>query len=125
MTAGPIDPAPPVRIRISDTLVARVAAQCALRMPGVVALHADLGQALLGITGSVLGPDALRPPPPAGASADVGDGTVAVRLTVATRIGHNCRDLAQALQRDVAAEVAAYTGLRAVVTVTIAEVLLS
>lgn len=123
MTAGPTGPAPPVQIRISDTLVARVAARCALLTPGVVALHADLGQALLGIAGSVWGPDASRPPP-AGASAAVGDGTVAVTLTVATRIGHNCRDLAQALQRDVAAEVAAYTGLRAVVTVTIAEVLL-
>ncbi len=115
---------PPVRIRISDTLVARVAARCALRTPGVVALHADLGQTLLGIAGSVFGPDARRPPP-AGASADVRDGTVTVRLTVATRLGHNCRDLAQALQRDVGAEVAAYTGLTPVITVTIAEVLLN
>jgi uncharacterized alkaline shock family protein YloU len=123
MTAGPNGAPPPVQIRISDTLVARVAAQCALRTPGVVALHADLGQALLGIVGSVLGPDTMQPPP-AGASADVGNGTVAVRVTVATRIGHNCRDLAQALQRDVGAEVAAYTGLAPVVTVTIAEILL-
>ena len=47
-----------------------------------------------------------------------------VALTVVTRLGHNCRDLAQAVQREVAAEIAGYTGLAATVTVTIAEVLL-
>ena len=47
-----------------------------------------------------------------------------VALTVVTRLGHNCRDLAQAVQRAVAAEIAGYTGLVATVTVTIAEVLL-
>ena len=47
-----------------------------------------------------------------------------VALTVVTGLGQNCRDLAQAVQRAVAAEIAGYTGLVARVTVTISEVLL-
>jgi uncharacterized alkaline shock family protein YloU len=47
-----------------------------------------------------------------------------VSVAVVTRLGHNCRDLAQAVQREVAAELASYTGLSTVVTVTIVEILL-
>jgi uncharacterized alkaline shock family protein YloU len=76
-----------------------------------------------GIAGAWLGPGA-RPAPPAGAAAEVRDQTVQVALTVVTGLGQNCRDLAQAVQRAVAAEIAGYTGLVATVTVTISEVLL-
>ena len=109
---------PPVRIRISDTAVARVAAHWAQGRSGVLALPAGLGRTVLGFAGSV--PDAQTLP--AGASATVRDGSVEVALTLVTRLGHNCRDLAQAVQREVAAEVRAYTGLSAVVSVTIAEI---
>lgn len=116
---------PPVRLHVGDAVVARVAAHRARRVPGVVALRADLTQALLGLAGSVLHPD--RPPgalPTDGVHAAVHDGLAEVSITLATRLGHNCRDLAQAVQREVAAEVAAYTGLDVVVRVTVAEVLL-
>jgi uncharacterized alkaline shock family protein YloU len=45
-------------------------------------------------------------------------------VTIVTRLGHNCRDLAQAVQREVAAGVRDYTGLDALVTVTVADVFL-
>ena len=114
-------PTPPLHVLVSDTAVARVAAHRALAVPGVLALQADLTRTVLGIAGTWLGPDA-RPEPPA--AAKVRDQTVQVALTVVTGLGQNCRDLAQAVQRTVAAEIAGYTGLVATVTVTISEVLL-
>jgi uncharacterized alkaline shock family protein YloU len=113
---------PPVRIRISNTAVARVAAHQALAVPGVLALHADLGQGLLEVAGSVPRTQAL-PAPPTGASATVAEASATVALTVVTQLGYNCRELAQAVQRQVARAVAAYTGLAVAVTVTIADVI--
>ena len=111
---------PPDRVHVGDALVARVAAGRARRVPGVVGLRADLSQTLLAVAGSVLG----RPQEAEGVSATVDGETADVAVTVVTRLGHNCRDLAQEVQRAVAAEVAAYTGLEVVVRVTVAEVLL-
>jgi len=109
-------------MHVSDAVVARVAAQQAQRVPGVVALRADLGQALLGIAGSVLGQD--RPTLSAdGVGATVNGRSAEVSVTIVTRLGHNCRDLAQAVQREVAAEVSAYTALDVHVQVTIADIL--
>ncbi|WP_219417673.1 Asp23/Gls24 family envelope stress response protein [Pseudonocardia nigra] len=123
MTGPGTGPAPAVRVHVTDAVVARVAARSARGVPGVVALRTSLAQALLGIAGAVLGQDQSWLPAD-GVSAAV-DGTSAeVSVTIVTRLGHNCRDLAQALQRDVAAEVGAYTGLDIVVSVTIADVLL-
>lgn len=114
---------PDVRIRIGDAVVARVAAQRTRRVPGVVALRADLAQALLGIAGSVLGHDPAGMPAD-GVSASVHSGAADVSVTVVTRLGYNCRDLAQEIQREVQREVSAYTGLDVIVRVTIADVLL-
>jgi uncharacterized alkaline shock family protein YloU len=114
---------PPVRMHVGDPVVARVAARRARQVPGVVALRADLAQALLGIAGSVLGQQQSWLPAD-GVSAAVHGRSAEVSVTIVTRLGHNCRDLAQALQREVAAEVAAYTGLDVLVRVTVADVLL-
>jgi uncharacterized alkaline shock family protein YloU len=116
-------PDPPVRIRVADAVVARVAAHSARRVPGVVALRTNIAQALLGIAGAVLGQDRSWLPAD-GVHAVVDGGSAEVSVTIVTRLGHNCRDLAQAMQRDVAAEVGVYTGLEVLVTVTIADVLL-
>lgn len=120
------DPVPPVRLHVGDAVVARVAAQRARRVSGVVALRADLTQALLGLADSVLRPDRDRTStlPADGVHAWVHGGSAEVSITLATRLGHNCRDLAQAVQREVATEVRAYTGLDVLVRVTVAEVLL-
>jgi uncharacterized alkaline shock family protein YloU len=112
-----------VRLRIGDSAVARIAARRAALVPGVVGLRADLAQALLGVAGSVLGRDRSRLPTD-GVNAVVHEGSAAVSVTVVTRLGHNCRDVAQAVQQQVAAEVAAQTGLTVTVSVTIADVLL-
>jgi uncharacterized alkaline shock family protein YloU len=114
---------PDVRVHVGDAVVARVAARSARGVPGVVALRGDLPQTLLGVGRSVLGQeDGPLPADGVGAAVD-GDGAT-VSVTVVTRLGHNCRDLAQAVQRAVAADVAAYTGLDVLVTVTVADVLL-
>jgi uncharacterized alkaline shock family protein YloU len=114
---------PPVRLHVGDSAVARIAAQRARDVPGVVALRADLTQALLGLAGSVLGHQRERLPPD-GVTASVEGTTADITVTVVTRLGHNCRDLARAVQQEVAAEVAAQTGLQAHVRVTVADVLL-
>lgn len=112
-----------VQLRVGEAAVARVAADRTRRVPGVVALRADLARTLLGAAGSMLGRDrgAL---PTDGVTASVDGGGAEVSVAVVTRLGYNCRDLAQEVQRVVAAEVVAYTGLSVVVRVTIAEVLL-
>lgn len=119
---GPGAGVPSVRVHVSDTVVARVAAQQARRVPGVVALRADLGQALLGIAGSALGQDRSTLSTD-GVSATVNGRSAEVSVTIVTRLGHNCRDLAQAVQREVAAAVSAYTALDVHVQVTVADIL--
>ncbi|MDT7578590.1 MAG: hypothetical protein QOH17_4923, partial [Pseudonocardiales bacterium] len=44
-----------VRLHISEAAVASIAAAVAQRVPGVVALRADLTRALAGLAGSMLG----------------------------------------------------------------------
>ncbi|MHA6795885.1 Asp23/Gls24 family envelope stress response protein [Pseudonocardia bannensis] len=110
-----------VRFHVGNAVVARVAAQCAHQVPGVLGLRADLAHALLGLAGSVLGPDLVQPATD-GVTATVHGDRAEIALTVVTRIGVNCRDLARAVQQEVAAAVTAYTGLAVVVQVTIAEV---
>lgn len=112
-----------VRFHVADNVVARVAAQCTQRVPGVVGLRADLAQALLGIANQVLGSQKTALPAD-GVSAVVNGTAAEVSITLVTRLGHNCRDLAQAVQRSVMAEVSAYTGLDPLVRVTIADVIL-
>lgn len=115
--------APPVRYHVGDLAVARIAARRARTVPGVVALRADLSQALLGLAGTWLSPD----PVPAelraeGVSAAVHGDRADVRVTVVTELGHNCRDLAVLVQREVSAAVREATGLDAAVQVTIADI---
>lgn len=116
--AGPAPAVPPVRLRVADVAVARIAADVAARVPGVVALQPRA--APLGTVEPLLGRDAARPP--GGVTAAVGDGSAEVSVAVVTRLGYNCRDLAQAVQQAVAAELIVGAGLTARVTVTITEV---
>lgn len=114
---------PPVRFHVGDQAVARIAARAARGVPGVVALRPDLQQTLLGIAGSWT---STEPVPPElrsdGVVAAVHDGTAEVGVTLVTRLGFRCRDLAAAVRDAVAAEVGATTGLTATVRVTIADV---
>jgi uncharacterized alkaline shock family protein YloU len=111
----------PVRLHVGETLVARVAAHRALRIPGVVALGPDPTRSLLGFASAALRHGG---PPVSGVSATVDGGSADVTVNIVTRLGYNCRDLAVAVQEQVAAEVSAYTGLDVVVRVTVADVLL-
>jgi uncharacterized alkaline shock family protein YloU len=88
---------PAVRFHVADAVVVRVARLRAARVPGVVAVRP-------GTTATVHGADAE------------------VRLGIVTSMGHNVRDVAQEVQRAVAAELAAYAGLAAVVAVTVTDV---
>lgn len=115
-----MSPAEDVVFHVGDALVARVAAERAAAVPGVAGLRGDLAGTLLGLAGSALG----RRPPTPGVVARVDGRQAAVEVNVVTRIGHNCRDLAQAVQREVAAAVRSRTGLETLVRVTVVEVLL-
>lgn len=112
-----------VRFHVGDQAAARIAARAARRVPGVVALRADLQQTLLGIAGSWT---AAAPVPPElrndGVVAAVQDGSAEVSVTVLTRLGFRARDLAAAVRRAVADDVHATTGLSVTVRVTIADI---
>lgn len=116
------EPRPAVRLVVGEAAVRRIAEHRARLVPGVVALRADLAQTLLGLAGMVLGQH--RPLPTDGVHAVLDRGSAEVSVTVVTRLGHNCRDVAHAVQREVAVEVLAGTGLQVTVTVTVADVLL-
>lgn len=107
------------RARIGDAAVARIAAAVAAEVPGVVALRPDLGQTLLSLAGSLLG----DPTAGTGATAVVTGDRVDVTVTLVTTLGHNARDLCAAVQRAVAERIRADTALAAVVTVTVADIL--
>jgi uncharacterized alkaline shock family protein YloU len=113
-------PSAPTRVELGDAAVARIAAAVAREVPGVVSLRPDLGQALLGLAGSLIGDGG----PPPGATAAVQGGRAEISLTVVTTVGHNARDLCTAVQRAVAERVRADAGLDSVVAVTVADVLL-
>jgi uncharacterized alkaline shock family protein YloU len=110
-----------VRLHVSEAAVASIAAAVAQRVPGVVALRADLGRALAGLAGSMLGRARSTSD---GVHVTLTGDEADVRVTIATRLGHNCRDLAAAIQEAVALAVAEQTGLAVQVGVTVAEVLL-
>ncbi|MBN9110246.1 MAG: Asp23/Gls24 family envelope stress response protein [Pseudonocardia sp.] len=110
---------PETTYRPGDALVARVAAEAAAGVPGVVALRTDLAGTLLGLAGQVVG---TKRAPVVGARVD--GRQAEVTLSVVTRLGFNCRDLARAVQREVGEAVRAYTGLDTLVRVTVVEVLI-
>jgi uncharacterized alkaline shock family protein YloU len=118
---------PAVRFHVGDQAVARIAARAARRVPGVVALRPDLQQTLLGIAGSWT---TTAPVPPELATDGVvaavhdrtGPATAEVSVTVVTRLGFRCRDLAAAVRDAVAVDVLATTGLPATVRVTVADI---
>ena len=112
---GPVE----VRLHVAEAAVASIAAAEALRVPGVVGLRPDLARALLGMAGSTLGRTRSAPD---GVDATVTGESADVTVTIATRLGYNCRDLAAAVQRAVAFAVAEQTGLTVRVTVTVAAV---
>lgn len=115
--------APPVRYHVGDLAVARIAARRARAVPGVVALRADLSQALLGLAGTWLRPDPVPPELRAeGVAVAVHGDRAEVRVTVVSELGCNCRELAVTLQREVAAAVREAAGLDATVRVTIADI---
>lgn len=113
-----------VTLHVGDAAVARIAAVAARGVPGVVSLRADLAQALLGVAGAVFGQDRDGVLSADGVSAQVHGTAADVTVTVVTRLGDNCRDVAVAVQRAVGAALAAQAGLDGQVRVTIADVLL-
>ncbi|MGH3914924.1 MAG: Asp23/Gls24 family envelope stress response protein [Pseudonocardiaceae bacterium] len=111
------------RLQISDTVVARVAAYYACRVPGVLRLRPDLTQTMTGIAIRLLSPDdSAHRIPTDGVTAVVADGRARINITLVSRWGHNCRDLAEQVQDEVAEQVRSYTGLPTTVSITITHV---
>jgi uncharacterized alkaline shock family protein YloU len=114
-----------VTLHVGDAAAARIAAVAARGVPGVVSLRADLAQALLGVAGAVFGQDRAGVLSADGVSAQVHGGAADVTVTIVTRLGDNCRDVAIAVQKAVTAALAGQAGLDAQVRVTVADVLLT
>ncbi len=119
----PDSAANPPRLHVSDTVVARVAAYHACRVPGVLRLRPNLAQSMASIATRLFPPrDGEHRIPTDGVTAVVEDGHAEINITLITRWGHNCRDIAEQVQDQVAEEVHSYTGLPATVTITITDV---
>lgn len=123
---APDDPAgapSQLRLHVSDTVVARVAAYHACRVPGVRKLCPDLAQSMASIATRLFSPrDGAHRMPTDGVSATVDDGRTEISITLVTQWGRNCRDVAEQVQDQVAEQVRAYTGLPATVAVTVTDV---
>ncbi len=123
-SATPPDGAPThPRLHVSDTVVARVAAYHACRVPGVLRLRPNLAQSMASIA-TRLFPlrDGEHRIPTDGVTAVVEDGRAEVSIALVTRWGRNCRDIAEQVQDQVAEQVRSYTGLPATVSITITDV---
>lgn len=121
----PSSATPPLQpqLHISDTVVARVAAYHACRIPGVRRLRPDLAQSMASIATRLFPPgdDEARISID-GVTATVKDGRAEISLTLVIRWGRNCRDIAEQVQDQVAEQVHSYTGLPATVSVTITDI---
>lgn len=123
--SGPTpDSEPTAQVHVADIVIARVAAYYARQVPGVAALQPDLAQSMLGLAGRMLGGRQDSDPALStdGVDVDIDGQTARIEITAMTRLGYNCRDIAEAIQQLVAAQVAAHTGLTATVTVTITDI---
>lgn len=111
------------QLHVSDTVIARVAAYYACRVPGVLRLRPNLAQSMTGVASRLLTfRDGEHRISTDGVTAVVEGGRAEINVSVITRWGRNCRDLAEQIQRQVAEQVQSYTGLPATVSVTITDV---
>lgn len=111
------------QLHVSDTVVARIAAYHACRVPGVLRLRPDLAQTMAGIATQLLRPrDGKHRIPTDGVTAIVEDGRAEISIALVIRWGRNCRDVAEQVQEQVAEQVRSYTGLLATVSIMITEV---
>lgn len=107
--------AAPVRLHVTEAAVASIAAATAVGVPGVAtALTSD----------AVSGGAATDGSATSEAAAVAMTVEMTVEVAIAARLGHNCRDLAAAVQEAVGRAVAEQTGRPARVTVTVADVIL-
>lgn len=122
--AGPVTPTA-AEVHVAEIVLARVAAYYARAVPGVATLQPGLAQRVLGLAGRFLGPSPLADPRLSadGVTVDLDeDGLAHIEVTAVTRLGYNCRDVAEAIQQQVTTQVQAHTGLPAVVTITILDI---
>jgi len=118
-------PAGDEQVQVADTVLARVAAYYARTVPGVVNLQPGLSQSVAGLAGTLLGPAPQGDPRLStdGVTIEVDpNGLAHIEIAAVTRLGHNCRDVAEAVQQQVTSQVRAHTGRTAVVTVTITDI---
>ncbi|MDQ4104789.1 MAG: Asp23/Gls24 family envelope stress response protein [Actinomycetota bacterium] len=116
---GPAHP----QLRVSDTVVARVAAYYAGKVPGVLRLRPNLAQSLVSVTTRLFCPRDGEPRISTdGVTATVEEGRADINISLVTQWGRNCRDVAEQVQDEVAEQVRSYTGLIATISVTITDV---
>lgn len=121
--APPDDPPNHPRIHVSDTVVARVAAYHAGRVPGVRRLHPDLAQTMVNVATRLFPPHDGEPRIPTdGVTATVAEGRAEISIALVAQWGRNCRDIAEQIQDQVTEQVRSYTGLPATVTITITDI---
>lgn len=120
---GPDDEAAP-KVHVADTVIAKIAAYYTRKVPGVFALQPDLTQTVLGFAGWMLGShqDGDSALSTDGVDVDVDGQTAQIQISLITRLGYNCRDIAEAIQQQVTGQVATHTGLIATVSVTITDI---
>jgi len=120
-------------VQVADTVLARVAAYyargrvvCRPRTgPTTGASSRTAAKAWPALAGTLLGPAPQGDPRLStdGVTIEVDpNGLAHIEIAAVTRLGHNCRDVAEAVQQQVTSQVRAHTGRTAVVTVTITDI---
>lgn len=111
----------PTAVRVGATAVANIAAHYTRQIPGVAALQPDLPQYVINVARRLLGPDRDYPD---GIEVDFDTDAHGALVTISAvaQQGFNCRNLAEAIQQQVAARVHSHTGLKARVAVTITDI---
>jgi uncharacterized alkaline shock family protein YloU len=109
---------------VAGTVVARIAGYYARQTPGVAALQADLRGSILGLADRVFGRDNNPALSAEGVHVAIDGQTARIEITAVTRLGYNCRTVAETIQQEVATQIAAHTDLAATVAVTIIDIAL-
>jgi uncharacterized alkaline shock family protein YloU len=119
---SPAERDPGVEVHVGEPVVTAIAGHYARAVPGVTALEPRLLRGVLGMAGRLVRGQTTGPWQGAGIETTVDGPDTRIEITLSAQHGYNCRELAEAIQGQVRAQIAACTGLTATVGITITDI---
>jgi uncharacterized alkaline shock family protein YloU len=115
-------PEPGIEVRIGEPVITTVAGHYARKVPGVAALRPKLIHGMLSLAGRLAHGQATEPWSAAGIQTTTDGQNTQIEITLSSRSGYNCRELAETIQHQVRTRIATLTGLAATVGITITDI---